>query len=404
VILLLLVPAAPAAGAVAPAHVANGPTPAHGVTTMHLEEMWRAGGEGDEENFFGLVTWAEAGPDGLVYVLDAQLCQVNVYDDTGALVRTLFRQGEGPGEVNQPRDLVLLPDGTIGVVQEFPGKIIRVDAEGTPVPSITPRTGDATAGGFIAMTAAEHRGGTFVVAGVEIRPGEDQTTQHRTTYLASVGEDGLLGERFEERTADWDFTRFVYDEAEYLPAFVWANAVGPDGRVYTAPDRDAYRIHVYAPDGTLERVVEREYESWRRTDADRAWVTALFEGAFRNVPFPWELKMADTESDIHWLNRGVQVDAAGDLWILPSRGTREQPAGVTATFDVFTPDGVFDRQVRVACEGDGAQDGVFLLDERRVLLVKGYIDAVAAMFGGAGVETPGEEAAPMELVCYRIVE
>jgi len=86
----------------APARVANGPTPAHGLQTMQLEEMWRVGGADDEENFFGLVTWAEAGADGLVYVLDTQLCQVNVYDREGNLVQTLFRQGEGPGEVQRP--------------------------------------------------------------------------------------------------------------------------------------------------------------------------------------------------------------------------------------------------------------------------------------------------------------
>jgi len=402
--LLLPVLAAPGAADIPPAHKANGPQPVHGVQTMQLEEMWRVGGESDEENFFGLVTWAEAGDDGLVYVLDTQLCQVNVYDREGNLVRILFRQGEGPGEVQRPRDLVLLPDGRIGAVQEFPGKIVCVDAAGDPAPSITPRTGETTAGGFIAMTAAETRAGTFIVAGVSISIGDNNAIQKRTTYLATVGEDGLLGTRFEESAYTWDFSNFTYDEAVYLPSFIWAHAVGPDGRIYTAPDRNAYRINVYAPDGTLEQVIEREYESWQRTAEDRAWVTALFEGAFRNVPFEFNLKMADTESDIHWLNRGLQVADDGEIWVLPSRGTRNQPAGVVATFDVFTPDGTFDRQVQVACPGNGAKDGLFLLDAERVMLVKGYTDAVAAMFGGAGVETEDEDAAPMELVCYRIVE
>jgi hypothetical protein len=299
---------------------------------------------------------------------------------------------------------VLLPDGSVGVVQEFPGTIVRVAADGTPLESVTPRDGDATAGGFIAMTAAEQRGGTFLVAGVRIRPGERDGTQERTMYLASVGADGQLDRRFQEKTVAWDFSRFVYDEAEFLPSFFWANAVGPDGRVYTAPERDRYRIAVYAPDGTLERVIERDYVPWRRTARDRQWLRTLFDGAFRNLPFTYELKLADTESDIHWLNRGLQVDDDGDLWVLPSRGTREQPAGVLATFDVFSPDGVFDRQVQVACPGDGATDGVFLLGTDRVLVIKGFVDAMATMFGGGVDPVDGQEAAPMELVCYRIVK
>ena len=403
-IALALAAALPVAAAAGPVVVHNGAEPAHGVQTMHLEEMWRAGGADDEENFFGLVTWAEAGPDGLVYVLDTQLCQVNVYDDAGTLVRTLFRQGEGPGEVNRPRDLVIMPDGTIGAVQEFPGSVVRVTPDGIPADSIRLRTGDATAGGFVAVTAAEHRGGTFLVAGVKIRPGERDGTQVRTMYLARAGDDGLLGTRYLERTIEWDFTNFTYDEAVSLPSFFWANAVGPDGRVYAAPDRDAYRIDVFAPDGTLERVIEREYEPWRRTAADREWLTALFDGALGNAPFSYDLKLAETESAIHWLNRGVQVAADGRLWILPGRGTREQPAGVVATFDVFTPEGEFDRRVQVACEGDSEKDGVFLLDDERVLLIRGYVDAVATQFGGGGVEGGDEEAAPMEIVCYRRVD
>ena len=72
-----------------------------------------------------------------------------------------------------------------------------------------------------------------------------------------------------------------------------------------------------------------------------------------------------------------------------------------ATFDVFDSEGKFDRQVQVfSPEGDAAEDGLFLLDDGRVLLIKGYVDALAAMFGGA-VELDGdEEADPMELVCF----
>lgn len=402
IVLLAALPAAAVAD-LPPQVVHNGTTPAHGVQTMKLEKMWRVGGADDEENFFGLVTWAEEGPDGLVYVLDTQLCQVNVYDAEGALVRTLFRQGEGPGEVQRPRDLVVLPDGTIGAVQEFPGRIIRVQPDGTPAESITPRTGDATAGGFIAMTSAEHRGGTFLVAGVEIRPGPRDGTQERTMYLAGVEPDNSLGVRYLERSVSWDFTNFVYDEAVNLPSFFWANAVGPDGRVYAAPDRDAYRINVYAVDGTLERVIEREYTPWQRTAEDRKWLNALFEGAFRNLPFEYDLKLCETEADIRWMTRSLQVSDTGELWVLPSRGCHEQPAGVAATFDVFSPDGVFDRQVQVACEGDGDEDGVFLLGSDRVLVIKGYVDAMATMFGGA-VGSDDDEAEPMSLVCYRIVE
>ena len=385
-----------------PIVVKNPAQPANGVVKMQLEEQWRAGGADDEETFFGQVTWAETDAEGLLYVMDAQLCEVSVYDQDGTRVKSLFREGDGPGEVRQPRDLVVFPDGTIGVVQEFPGKIIRVDSDGNPVSSITPNTGDPTAGGQTALVSAEHRGGTFMVAGLFISAGERQGMQNRNLYLSTIDNEGVLNKQLLNQTVTWDFTNFVYDEEESLPSFWYTSAVGPDGKVYAAPDRDAYRINIYATDGTLERVVERDYKSWKRTADDRAWITALLTGAFRSVPFEVNLKISDIEADISWWNRGLQVDNDGNLWILSSRGMREQPTGVMATFDVFDKAGRFDRQVQVMCpEGDASEDGIFLLGDDRVLLIKGYVDATAAALGGGGIEDDGE-AEPMELVCYGI--
>jgi len=403
VLILAVAGAAAVAAAGQPQVIANGAEPVNGVKRLELQEMWRVGGPDDDENFFGLVTWAERGPDGLIYVMDVQLSQVNVYDDAGRLVRTLFGEGEGPGEVRRPRDLVLLPDGSIGAVQEFPGKIVRVDAENTPLPSIEPRLGDVADGGFVAMSGAECRGGTFLIAGVQISRTDDPAERKRHMYLATVDDAGHIQPPLLERTVNWDFNHFVFDEDVNLPSFYWALAVGPDGRVYTAPERTEYAINVYAPDGTLEKVIRRDYESRRRTPEDMAWIRDLMEGNFRQLPGGYELKISEFDSDLYWLNRSLQVDEDGNLWALSSRGARENPAGVLATFDVFDPSGVFDRQVQVACDGDGNEDGVFLLGTHRVLVIKGYVDATATMFGGAPAEgEEGEEAAPMQLICYRI--
>ena len=241
------------------------------------------------------------------------------------------------------------------------------------------------------------------MSGVQIRPGENQGQQQRHMYLARVNDQGKVSRPLMERFVDWDFSNFVYDEDVNLPSFFWSNALGPDGRIYAAPERSAYRINVYNPDGVLERIIERDYTPRKRTAEDRAWIRAMFEGALSQLPIPFELKISDFDSDLSWLNRSLQVDAQGFLWVMPSRGTREQPDGVLATFDVFSPQGQFDHQVQVACEGDGKEDGVFLLGQDRLLVIKGYVDAIATMFGGATPEVEGnEEAAPMEIVCYRI--
>jgi hypothetical protein len=102
------------------------------------------------------------------------------------------------------------------------------------------------------------------------------------------------------------------------------------------------------------------------------------------------------------LHRGVQVTDDGDLWVLSSRGYRDQPEGILATYDVFDPEGHFIKEVAVQCEGDGEVDKLFFLGDRAIL-VKGYLEAVSAMFGrGTPVTADGGEAEPMEIVCFRL--
>ena len=253
-----------------------------------------------------------------------------------------------------------------------------------------------------ALISAEHRGGTFVASGLMIKPGERQGLQNRTMYLGTIDSEGLIDKQLLSHTVTWDFANFVYDEEESLPSFWWLSVVGPKGKVYTAPDRNAYQINIYSADGILERVIKRDYEPLTRTADDHAWMTDLLTSALGNVPFEVEIKIADTEPAIRWLNRGLQVDNDGNIWILSTRGMREQPTGVMATLDVFDKAGRFDHQVQVMCpDGDTSEDGIFLLGDDRLLLIKGYVGAMAASLGAVGMQDDGD-AVPMELVCYSI--
>ena len=94
----------------------------------------------------------------------------------------------------------------------------------------------------------------------------------------------------------------------------------------------------------------------------------------------------------------------GELWVLPSRGIHDQPPGVLQTWDVFTEEGIFDRQVSLLAPGDGTRDRVILLDDTHALVVSGFQDAQDA-FAGTGdddTETDLEFATPVEVIAYAI--
>jgi hypothetical protein len=89
-----------------------------------LTEMWRLGPESDPLTY-GTVA-IERDREGRVYLLNAVLGQIQVYDAQGRYLHALMRKGEGPGEVENPLDFCLMADGNICVMEAFPGELIVI--------------------------------------------------------------------------------------------------------------------------------------------------------------------------------------------------------------------------------------------------------------------------------------
>jgi len=112
-------------------HVMNPKTPVEKPETIKLTEQWRIGGDDDEE-IFGVITAIIADDAGNLYMLDSQLNEIKVYSANGEYLRTIGREGEGPGEFRGAFNIFMMPDGNVGVLQAFPPKIILLTPQGDP--------------------------------------------------------------------------------------------------------------------------------------------------------------------------------------------------------------------------------------------------------------------------------
>ena len=281
------------------------------------------------------------------------------------------------------------------------GDIVTVDG----VPHI--RNAAAPQGGMRTVRLEElwrAGGGTLAFAGTFVGQPVDGI-QDRYNYLSIFSLEGEELIRLTEQLNRRDFRYFVVHESLDLPAFFWANCVDADGRVYTAPHRDRYAVEVYSPDETLERVVEREYEHYERTADEWQRIHAVIESVIGNANIEISLDIEENDYDILAMQHGVRVREDGTLWILPSRGVRDQPEGVMLTFDVFDRKGHFTEQISFAIDHDGIWDGLFFVGPDRVVVVTGHVEAIFAQYGGGAntYEDDGDGSA-MEVICYRMVE
>jgi len=93
------------------------------------------GGQEEGPEAFYSVSESTVGADaaGRIYVLDADGHRLLVFAGDGTHVRTLGREGKGPGEISWPFGLTVKPDGTALIDDIGRGMVHGFDAEGEPL-------------------------------------------------------------------------------------------------------------------------------------------------------------------------------------------------------------------------------------------------------------------------------
>jgi hypothetical protein len=371
-------------------HMMNPATPIEEPTALQLTQRWEVGGDDDDELFFGVLTQITSDDKGNIYVLDAQLSEVFVFTPAGEYIRSIGREGEGPGEFRRPSDLFITPSGNVAVMQRMPGKIVLLTPDGDPIGNHALPETDG-----MRMFSGGRRAGDDVVLSAQQMRRTDGGFEIKSS-LIRVNTDGEQLATYAERTDTRDMANMEMDEKTFgRGALVWST--DPNGRVNTSEDFDTYHIDVWAADGTLERVIERDYESRVRTDEEKKRSMPRVRIRRRGGRAQqMNIKMSDTDRDIQQLYpRGD-----GSLWVLASRGAFDADDKTIATFDVFDSEGRFINQITLRGDGDFVDDGFHFVGDR-LFVVKGLRTAFDAMVGGADEDAePVADPEPMSVICY----
>lgn len=271
---------------------------------------------------------------GVSYVLEYPSARIRAIAPDGEPLRTLERHTTGPRAASEALALALLPDSTLGLLLPSPATLIKLDRRGNPVGRAPIQSGDAHPGVTTIVRRAIGAGGILVLGGTDSRL-DSLRGQVRTHFVRRYGVGGEILATYLSREAVVDMRQRHFDEREALAPFTLSFAVGPDGRVYIAPERDALRIEVFSPEGVSERVIEKDFAARPRTAADSSLITILFDAWAEEVPAGIHYTFAASEPAIEQM----QVDGQGRLWVLSSRGRDDLAPGEMARYELFAPDG-----------------------------------------------------------------
>jgi len=219
----------------------------------------------------------------------------------------------------------------------------------------------------------------------------------RIHYLASCQEDGTELVRYLEEPDPADLLNgsWVEEDQYFVDRGRWD--LGPEGRIFTAPQRNRYTVHIYNPDGDLERVIEREFTPYTRTTAEKDRFSQRTRIVIHGREVPEEIS-ATAPCISH-----LEVRDDGTLWVLHSRSTVTQPEGIFHTWDVYTPDGQFTRQVAVGCPGNPLTDRLVFLDDKRAVLLEGFEEAAIAMAGSVSEAADDDADVSVAVAMYNVV-
>lgn len=294
----------------------------------------------DEDGPFLLsnVRDVEIDAHGRLYVLDNQSHTIGVFDTTGAYVRTIGREGEGPGELSGPDGVTWGPGGRLWVSDPRNARYTVFDTAGTLVRTL-PRRLSSWGWEWDGVFGPEGR-----LLETDIRREEDfdENTLLAVRFDVS-GEAAIPTDTFElvrppEATPGFRVSgdgRSGYIQVPFAPRHrlhfdggggVWSGS-GADFRlVRTALSGDTARIAVWT--GERPPVTDGDLEEWRSAIEEDWGAGALRQIDLSRVP---EVKTAYT----HFF-----LDDRRHLWAARGQGAGAYGQRADSTvFDVLDPQG-----------------------------------------------------------------
>jgi hypothetical protein len=318
-----------------------------------LEEELRIGTlEGDLEYQFGQIGLIAVDGRDRIFVLDAQARDVRVFSSDGKYEQTIGQPGEGPGELGaQVGALFMGPGDTLLIPDLANQRVNRYAPDGTSLGSFPLRIENG-----IPMSIVATRTGV-VAEQVRAISLPDLPARDSLDVIVTLATDGS-----------------VIDTLMRFPpgaSIVLSDARGPQRTVFAAEAvwtlsdelefffgiTNQYRISVFDPEGTLQRIVTKQAEPAPVTERDEEMMWQVIEQQVRAAVPPESFMefMQQTRQRVGFADFfpafvSMSIGPNGSIWVQHLRPPAEVPEEELETYDmtqdigsrdwdVFDPDG-----------------------------------------------------------------
>ncbi|MFC2161840.1 6-bladed beta-propeller, partial [Acidobacteriota bacterium] len=300
--------------------VKNPEEPKFGVFAFELEEDLAIGDVNDEDYFFPRRVDLKVDDDGNIYIRDGGNNRVQKYDQKGVYVRTIGRQGQGPGEYTYPSRLFLDKDGNPCV--EGNRSLLYYDKDGVYQKMVQLK------GSYMLLISGPES------AFIGSTQPNGRTEGGAKTAIILVGEDGEPVRTLAEYPVSYSKSLRAIALHWYTnrAAFVQRNQ---DSFYYGFSK--AYRIHVAGSEGNTLFIFEKE-ENPQTISGEEKTLT-IKDGIYAMMGSYDREKLA-VFPDHRPYFRSLISDDVGRLYITQFKSILERE-DQTSSVDVFSKEGIY---------------------------------------------------------------
>jgi hypothetical protein len=276
-----------------------------------LEEELSIGEDEVDENYmFNQPRSVIVSEDGSIYVLDGRDICIKVYDRKGKYLRTIGRQGQGPGEFSSGfLNFDISSDGKIYVMDCRNSCVIIMDKDGTFIQSFR------LPGRLYGKMKTDKNNFIYferTFTDEEARKMSIHRYNSNGDEILNYGEFKSVQPVIQRRTK----TSSRSSVSRIAATTVWT--VDQEGKLYVGFG-DKYQIGVYNPNGSLSFKFGRDYPPIPSKNKDGTPLSPKYVGVF-NI------------RTSHWF-----FDENGNIWIeTPSKEDIEE-----IVYDIFSPEGIY---------------------------------------------------------------
>lgn len=268
--------------------------------------------DGAPEEMFGNVNAVATDPEGRIYVMDRQVPTVRVFDADGTYLRSLGRDGNGPGELAQPDGgLTILSDGRIAVRDPGNARMQLFGTDGSEAGSWP-----VIRGGFSTGSPTWRIAGDTLLTPVLMEAEADVTEWSMGLQL--IAPDGTVVDTLPVPVVDWE-TPTVEARTEnsvsmntvpFAPDDHWS--FHPDG-YFVHGISDGYSLTLLRETDPLR--IERVVEAVPVTAGEKEEREARIAANFRNMVPGWRWD-GPAIPDVKPAYRRIYTGAQGRIWVM----------------------------------------------------------------------------------------